>query len=134
MHIRDYRLIIFKQNGNRLLNLKNDNIDSLTSGEKEILLKKLRKRVDFMDRILVFLLNRRTKMSIMIGRIKISLKLPTYSPEREKQIMERVNKVNKGPLSGESLERIYERILDQSRATQKSESPKLLSKTDASKK
>lgn len=116
------------------MNFKNDNIDSLTGVQKEVLLKKLRKRVDFIDRILVFLLNRRTKITILIGRIKISLKLPTYSPEREKQIMEKVNKVNKGPLSEESLERIYERILDQSRATQKSESPKLFSKTDASKK
>jgi chorismate mutase/prephenate dehydratase len=116
------------------LNFENKDIDSFTVEQKDALLKKLRKKVDFIDRILVYLLNRRTKITVMIGRIKISLKLPTYSPEREKQIMEKINKINKGPLSEESLERIYERILDQSRATQKSESPKLFSKTNASKK
>jgi chorismate mutase len=116
------------------LNFEKNDIDSLNVKQKEALLIKLRKKVDFVDRILVFLLNRRTKITVLIGRIKISLNMPTYSPEREKQIMEKVNKTNRGPLSEESLERIYERILDQSRATQKSESPKLFPKPDASKK
>ena len=116
------------------MNFENNDIDSLNVEEKEALLKKLRKKVDFVDRILVYLLNRRTKITVLIGRIKIAMNLPTYSPEREKQIMEKVNKTNKGPLSEESLIRIYERILDQSRATQKSESPKLISKNNASKK
>lgn len=107
-------------------------IDSLPNEQKESILRKLRKRVDFMDRLLVYLLNRRTKTTVLIGRIKLSLGLPTYSPERERDVMDKVNKHNKGPLSEESLERIYERVLDQSRATQKSESPKLFQKSDAS--
>jgi chorismate mutase len=115
-----------------MLNFDKYNIDSLSKEQKENILKKLRKRVDLLDRVLVYLLNRRTKTTVLIGRIKLSLGLPTYTPERERDIMIRINKHNKGPLSEESLERIYERVLDQSRATQKSESPKLFQKQDAS--
>lgn len=100
-------------------------LDKLSADERNSLLKKLRKRVDLLDRILVYILNKRTKFSVNIGRIKISLNQPTYVPERERDIIRKITRYNKGPLSNESLERIYERLLDQSRATQKSESPKL---------
>ncbi len=103
-------------------------VDNLTKQEKEAMLLKLRKRVDFFDRLLVFLLNKRTKTTVLIGRVKLSLNLPTYNPERERDVMRRIYVHNKGPLTEESLERIYERILDESRATQKLESPKLFSK------
>lgn len=89
------------------------------------MLSKLRKKIDFYDRILVYILNKRTDVAILIGKIKYSLDLPVYSPEREKDVMEKINRLNKGPLTKESLERIYERILDQSRATQKEESGKV---------
>ena len=116
------------------MKFKDHNIDSLSTKQKEVRLNKFRKKVDFIDRILVYLLNRRTKLTVMIGRIKLSLSLPTYSPERERDVMEKAFKHNNGPLSEDSLERIYERILDESRATQKSESPKLFPKSDASEK
>lgn len=105
--------------------IKHGNIDSLSKGEKEKLLKKMRNRVDLLDKFLVYLLNKRTKTTIMIGRIKLSLNQPTYNPERERDVMQKIYRSNKGPLKDESLERIYERILDESRATQKSESPKI---------
>jgi len=104
---------------------RTQNIDSLSVERKEKLLKKMRNRVDLFDKILVYLLNKRTKATIVIGRIKISLNQPTYNPEREREVMQKIYDSNKGPLRNESLERIYERILDESRATQKSESPKL---------
>jgi chorismate mutase len=102
----------------------NKEIDNLTKTEKEALLAKLRKRVDLFDRFLVYLLNKRTKTTVQIGRVKLSLDQPTYNPERERDVMQKIYSRNKGPLTEESLERIYERILDESRATQKSESPK----------
>ncbi|MGE5681140.1 MAG: endolytic transglycosylase MltG [Bacillota bacterium] len=106
--------------------LKKQGIDSLSKEEKELLLKKYRRRIDFFDRILVYLLNQRTKAAVMIGRIKISLNQPTYNPDRERDVLKKVNRHNHGPLTHDSLDRIYERILDESRATQKAESHKLL--------
>lgn len=100
-------------------------IDSFSTEEKEKLLGKYRRKIDFYDRILVWVLNRRTKAAVMIGRIKISLNQPTYNPDRERDVLKRVNSHNKGPLTETSLDRIYERILDESRSTQKSESHKI---------
>jgi UPF0755 protein len=105
-------------------------LDSLSKAEKETLLKKYRKKIDFFDRILVYILNKRTKAAVMIGRIKIALNQPTYNPERERDVLIRINKHNHGPLTSESLDHIYERILDESRATQKAESHKLLNNSE----
>lgn len=105
--------------------VKSGKIDSLSVERREKLLKKMRNKVDIFDKFLVYLLNKRTKAAITIGRIKISLNQPTYNPERERDVMQKIFNSNKGPLKDESLERIYERILDESRATQKSESPNL---------
>jgi UPF0755 protein len=96
-------------------------LSSLSSKEKEEILDKLRDEIDQIDKRIVDQLNERTLFSIMIGRIKRSIGLPTYAPEREKEIAEKINSYAKEPLSKEALQRIYERIIDESRAVQKEE-------------
>lgn len=103
----------------KLIRNINKNVEGLSGNEKEKTLKDLRESVDFLDNVIVYILNLRTKLAIKIAKIKTSMGLPTYVPERERVIMERISKMNKGPLTKESLFRIYERILDQSRATQR---------------
>lgn len=95
--------------------------DDLSKEEKEILLYKLRVEVDALDKNLAKLLSKRTYFSVMIGRVKRSLKLPTYSPKREREINKRINKFAEKPLTSRALKRIYERILDESRAIQKND-------------
>jgi len=107
---------------------KYKDIESLPDEKKQALLKKCRKRIDFFDRILVYILNKRTDTAVLIGRVKIALGQPIYSPERERDVSEKINRSNNGPLSRESLDRIYERILDESRSTQKAESSKINAK------
>lgn len=99
-------------------------IDSLSDEQKKGLLSLLRTEVDNIDKDLVELIRRRTVRSILIGRIKRSMNQPTYSPEREKEINEKIKKYLKEPLRHEALWRIYERILDQSRAIQREEGEK----------
>jgi len=99
-------------------------LQNLSLPEKEELLNKLRSSVDTLDRELVALLSKRTKHSIMIGRIKRSMGLATYNPEREKFINERIGTYAEEPLRKEAVMRIYERILDESRAIQKEEATK----------
>lgn len=99
-------------------------ITSLTDEQKHRLLSSLRKEVDSIDKDLVELIRRRTVRSILIGRIKRSMNQPTYSPEREKEINEKIKQYLKEPLRHEALWRIYERILDQSRAIQREEAEK----------
>jgi len=90
-------------------------LDSLSSRQREELLNKLRVEIDDIDRKLVELLNERTRRAVLIGRLKKALGQPTYSPEREKEIANKIKQYRTDPLTGESLIRIYERIIDESR-------------------
>ncbi|MFA4923092.1 MAG: endolytic transglycosylase MltG [Ignavibacteriaceae bacterium] len=99
-------------------------LQTLSVEEKEELLNKLRSGVDAIDKELVSLLSKRTKHSIMIGRIKHSIGLATYAPEREKFINQRIGTYAEEPLRKEAVMRIYERILDESRAIQREEATK----------
>ncbi|PJA99671.1 MAG: chorismate mutase [Ignavibacteriales bacterium CG_4_9_14_3_um_filter_30_11] len=93
----------------------------LNKDEKEELLFRLRKEMDILDEKLTKLLSERTGYSLMVGRVKRSLNLPTYSPEREREISKKINKFIEKPLNESALKRIYERILDESRAVQKND-------------
>jgi peptidoglycan lytic transglycosylase G len=101
-----------------------EDLESLSEEEKNKILKKLREEMDAVDTQIIHQLNKRTVLTVLIGRVKRSLGLPTYSPEREKQIAERISKLAEEPLRPDSLLRIYERILDESRATQREEKNK----------
>ena len=96
-------------------------LNSLSKEEKEEILKKLRSEIDSIDKQIVPLLSKRTLMSVLIGRVKRSMNLPTYSPEREKEISKKISQFAEEPLRPGSLLRIYERILDESRAIQREE-------------
>jgi chorismate mutase len=74
-----------------------------------------RKRIDMIDDQLSGLLNSRSACAVEIGKIKRSLGLPVYSPEREAEILERVSRENPGPLDHTAVKRIFERIIDESR-------------------
>ncbi len=94
-------------------------LTNLSEEEKNELLKKLRNEIDAIDKELVHLLSKRTNNSVLIGRVKRSLGLPTYNPEREKEIAERISSFVEKPLGKEAVQRIFERIIDESRAIQK---------------
>lgn len=96
-------------------------LDTLSLQEKEELLLKLREGIDGIDKQLVGLLSKRTLHSVLVGRVKRSMNLPTYNPKREKEIAQRISKYVEEPLTKEVLIRIYERILDESRAIQREE-------------
>jgi chorismate mutase len=74
-----------------------------------------RRMIDEIDAQLVELLNRRSRCAIEIGRLKRARNLPIYSPEREHQVLERVRRLNRGPLDDEAMQRLFERIIDESR-------------------
>jgi chorismate mutase len=78
-----------------------------------------RKKIDFVDKRLVRLLNQRAKFTERIGRLKEKRGLGVYSPSREEQILRNVMRWNKGPLPIDVLRRLYERILDESRTLER---------------
>jgi chorismate mutase-like protein len=78
-----------------------------------------RKKIDELDRRLVELLSERARAAVEIGRLKRNTDLPIYEPERERTVLENVQEMNRGPLPGRDLVRIFERIMDVMRNIQK---------------
>jgi chorismate mutase-like protein len=78
-----------------------------------------RKKIDELDRQLVDLLSQRARAAVEIGRLKRDTSLPIYEPERERIVFENVQQMNRGPLPGQEMVRIFERIMDVMRNIQK---------------
>ncbi len=81
--------------------------------EKELI--RLRKEIDSLDEEMVKLLNKRVDLAHRIGTVKRRLHLPVYVPEREEQVIQNIQRINTGPLPGEALRHLYERIIDETR-------------------
>lgn len=58
-------------------------------------LKKLRERIDRIDEEILKLLNERAKLAKRIGEIKTKKNLPIHVPEREREIFEKILRLNK---------------------------------------
>jgi chorismate mutase len=78
-----------------------------------------RKKIDEIDLRLVEILSERARAVVEIGRLKRDTALPIYEPDRERIVLENVQRVNRGPLPQKDLARIYERIMDVMRQIQK---------------
>jgi chorismate mutase/prephenate dehydratase len=82
-------------------------------------LNKLRKKIDLIDSKLINLLNLRAEVTRKIGKIKISTGRSIYTPEREMQVLNKISKLNKGPLRRGALEAIYREVMSASLALEK---------------
>ncbi len=82
-------------------------------------LEKCRERIDDVDRRILALLNERTQTVEEIGRIKKSAQMPIYEPKREDQVYRNIVENNCGPLSGDAVKRVFERIIDEMRKVQR---------------
>jgi chorismate mutase len=78
-----------------------------------------RRKIDEIDRKLVELLNERSHCVLEIGRIKKVDGSPLYQPDRERQVLAATEQANRGPLSGEAIRRLFERILDEARSVER---------------
>ena len=75
----------------------------------------LRKRIDLLDESLVRLLNARAACALEIGRVKRTMGIPVYQPQREAEVLRHVEALNTGPLDGQAIKRLFERIIDEAR-------------------
>jgi chorismate mutase len=78
-------------------------------------MKRLRENIDQVDSVLVKLLNQRARWALEIGEVKKGADLPIYQPDREKAVLARVQELNRGPLGQAAVQRLFERIIDESR-------------------
>ncbi len=78
-------------------------------------MRELRDRIDALDEEIVALLNARASCALEIGEIKKAAGLAIYQPGREKDVLDHVRRVNGGPLDGDAMMRLFERIIDEAR-------------------
>src|SRR5580698_3624797 len=79
-----------------------------------------RKAIDKLDAQIVRLLNDRTKHVLEIGDIKLKAGEEIYAPHRERAVLERLFKLNQGPITNESLRAIYREIMSSALSLEKS--------------
>jgi chorismate mutase-like protein len=77
-----------------------------------------RGKIDAIDTALLHLLNLRTELALEVGRLKADEGVALRVPAREQEILTRMKDLNPGPLSNESIAKIYQVMLDESIATQ----------------
>jgi chorismate mutase len=78
-------------------------------------LKKWRSEIDHIDSTLLRLLSKRAAIACELGVVKIAHGLPAYDGRREQQVLARMRDANRGPLSGDSVSRIFHRIILETR-------------------
>jgi chorismate mutase len=78
-------------------------------------MRALRDRIDALDEQIVGLLNERAACALEIGEIKRTVGMAIYQPGRERDVLDHVRRVNPGPLDGEAMMRLFERIIDEAR-------------------
>jgi len=79
-----------------------------------------RKAIDSLDEQIVRLLNERTRHVLEIGSLKLKHGEEIYAPHRELAVLQRVAKLNKGPITEESLRAIYREIMSSALSIEKS--------------
>lgn len=82
-------------------------------------LEEWRRKIDEIDGKLVELLNERSRCVLEIGRMKKDDGMALYQPDRERQVLEGVERANHGPLSEAAIRRLFERILDEARSIER---------------
>lgn len=78
-------------------------------------LKSLRKLIDQKNKSMVRLLNRRAGYALRIAEVKKAQGLAIRDDAREKEVLNKVSRYNKGPLSDEALHRIFNCIMEEHR-------------------
>ena len=79
-----------------------------------------RKAIDKLDTHIVRLLNERTKHVLAIGEIKLKAGEEIYAPHRERHVLDRVCRLNQGPMTADQLHAVYREIMSSALALEKS--------------
>jgi chorismate mutase/prephenate dehydratase len=74
--------------------------------------RRLRAEISDLDRAIVDAVNARLELVAELRRYKISNGIPFVDPERERQLLEELASINRGPLSTEGLHELFCELLD----------------------
>jgi chorismate mutase len=77
-----------------------------------------RKEIDEIDTELLRLLNMRARLALKVGALKQAAHLPFCDPERERIVLHRLQELNDGPLDERAVDKVFRRIIRESRRVQ----------------
>jgi chorismate mutase/prephenate dehydratase len=78
-----------------------------------------RRAIDRLDQQIIKLLNERTRQVLKIGRLKRKAGAEIYAPHRERAVLQRVCRLNRGPITNDSLRAIYREVMSGALAVEK---------------
>lgn len=82
-----------------------------------------RKEIDEIDAELLRLLNMRARLAIKVGALKKAKQLPFCDPDRERYVLTRLQDLNTGPLDDRAVDKLFRRIIRESRRIQSNVAP-----------
>jgi chorismate mutase len=77
-----------------------------------------RVEIDKIDEELLRLLNARAEIAVRVGETKRVAGLSVLNRGREREVVERARRNNRGPLDGEAVERLFRAVIRESRRLQ----------------
>jgi len=94
-------------------------------------LRRLRQRINALDRRIVGLLNERAELAREVGRAKTALGWRAIRDvEREREVLLRVTMANQGPLPQADLLALYRRLMTATRALEARDRDRAAARTD----
>ena len=78
-----------------------------------------RKAIDKLDAQIVRLLNARTQHVLAIGEIKLKAGEEIYAPHRERSVLNRIARLNQGPMTDEQFRAVYREVMSSALALEK---------------
>jgi chorismate mutase/prephenate dehydratase len=82
-------------------------------------LQEHRQAIDRLDEQIVRLLNERTKHVLEIGQIKLKAGDEIYAPHRERAVLQRISRMNRGPITNDGLRAIYREVMSSALSLEK---------------
>ena len=76
----------------------------------------LRESIDALDRQILELVAERLRLVMLVGEVKRGLGLEVYDAARERDLLERVAKAARPPLTAGMAQRIFQCIIEESRS------------------
>ena len=77
-----------------------------------------RVEIDKIDAELLRLLNARAEIAVRVGETKRNEGLSVLNRGREREVIERARRANRGPLDDEAVERLFRAVIRESRRLQ----------------
>ncbi len=94
-------------------------------------LRRLRQRINALDRRIVGLLNERAELAREVGRAKTTLgRRAIRDGEREREVLLRVTMANQGPLPQADLLSLYRRLMTATRTLEARDRDRAATRTD----